>query len=233
VRYRVDETLSATFGIKGERGRTSDVISNVDYTLIGTPLTMQFDNTDNALAPTRGYRVAAGITPYPTFMGSSVAFTQATASASAYYAFDEEGRFVLAARGRVGGFLDEPNQIQLIPSNYRFYAGGAGSIRGYRFQSVSPFGPFGFTIGGRSMFDASLEARIKVTDSIGIVPFFDAGGAYASQFPQFFGDTRIAAGLGVFYVTAIGPVRLDVAFPLNPRKGDKDAVLYVSIGQAF
>ena len=233
LRYRVDEPLSAPVGIKGERGRTSDVISNVDYTLIGVPLTMQFDNTNNPLDPTHGYRVSAAITPYPAFMGSSVAFTQATASASAYYSLDEEGRFVLAGRIRGGGFLDAPNEIQLIPSNYRFYAGGAGSIRGYRFQSVSPFGPFGFTIGGRSMFDSSIEARIKVTDSIGIVPFFDAGGAYASQFPEFFGDTRMAAGLGVFYVTAIGPVRLDVAFPLNPRKGDKEAVLYVSIGQAF
>ena len=233
VRYRVDETLSATVGIKGERGRTSDSVSNVDYTLIGVPLTMQFDNTDKPLDPTRGFRVSAAVTPYPAFMGSSVAFTQATASASTYYSFDEEGRFVLAARGRIGGFLDEPDQLQLIPSNYRYFVGGAGSVRGYRFQTIAPFGPTGKIVGGRSMFDTSIEARIKVTDTIGIVPFFDAGGAYASQFPQFFGDTRMAAGLGVFYVTAIGPIRLDVAAPLNPRRGDKEVVLYVNIGQAF
>jgi translocation and assembly module TamA len=233
LRYRVDETLSATLGIKGERGRTSDSVSNVDYTLVGVPLTMQFDNTDSPLDPKRGVRVSAAVTPYPAFMGSSVAFTQATAAASAYYSFDEEGRFVLAARGRVGGFLDEPDRLQLIPSNYRYFVGGAGSIRGYRFQSVSPFGPTGRIVGGRSMFDASLEARIKVTDTIGIVPFFDAGGAYASQFPDFFGDTRMSAGLGVFYVTAIGPIRLDVAAPLNPRRGDNAVVLYVNIGQAF
>jgi translocation and assembly module TamA len=233
LRYRVDETLSGTFGIKGERGRTSDSVSNVDYTLVGVPLTVQFDNTDRPLDPTRGYRISAAVTPYPAFMGSSVAFTQATASASTYYSFDEEGRFVLAARGRIGGFLDEPDQLQLIPSNYRYFVGGAGSIRGYRFQTVAPFGPTGKIVGGRSMFDSSIEARIKVTDTIGIVPFFDAGGAYASQFPEFFGDTRMAAGLGVFYVTAIGPIRLDVATPINRRRGDKELVLYVNIGQAF
>ena len=233
LRYRVDETLSATVGFKGERGRTSDSVSNVDYTLFGVPLTMQFDNTDSPLDPKRGVRVSAAVTPYPAFLGSSVSFTTATASASAYYSFDEEGRYVLAARGRVGGFLDEPRDLQLIPSNYRYFVGGAGSIRGYRFQTVSPFGPTGKIVGGRSMFDSSLEARIKVTDNIGIVPFFDAGGSYASQFPQFFGDTRMSAGLGVFYVTAIGPVRLDVATPINPRRGDKDLVLYVNIGQAF
>ncbi|MDB5510833.1 MAG: uncharacterized protein JWR08_316 [Enterovirga sp.] len=233
LRYRVDETLSASGGIKYERGQTSDVISNVDYQLVGIPLGMKFDNTDKPLDPTTGIRVAAAITPYPAALGSSVSFTQATASVSGYYAFDEEGRFILAARGRVGGFLDAPDRIELIPSNYRFYTGGAGSIRGYRFQSVSPFGPFGFTVGGRSMFDASVEARIRVTETIGIVPFVDAGGAYASQFPRFFGDTRMSAGLGLTYTTGIGPIRLDVATPLNPRRGDKPVVLYVSIGQSF
>ena len=233
LRYRVDETLSATAGIKYERGRTSDVISNVDYELVGVPLTVRFDNTDKALDPTTGFRVTATVTPYPGAFGSSVTFTRATAAASAYYAIDEDGRFVLAGRVGLGGFLGEPDRLQLIPSNYRFYAGGAGSIRGYRYQSVSPFGPFGFTVGGRSMFDSSVEARIKITETIGIVPFFDAGGAYASQFPQFFGDTRMAAGLGLTYTTGIGPIRLDVATPINPRKGDKDVVLYVSIGQSF
>ena len=233
VRYRVDETLSATVGFKYERGQTSDVISNVDYQIVGIPLRVTFDNTDRPLDPTTGFRVTGAVTPYPTFLGSSVGFTRATASASTYYALDEEARYVLAGRVGGGGFLDAPDRLQLIPSNYRFYAGGAGSIRGYRYQSVSPFGPFGFTIGGRSQFDASLEARIKVTDTIGIVPFFDVGGAYASQFPDFFGDTRMSAGIGLTYATGIGPIRLDVAFPLNPRRGDKDAVLYVSIGQPF
>ena len=234
LRYRVDETLTLTGGIKYERGQTSDVISKVDYQLVGIPLGLKFDNTDNTLDPTRGFRINAAVTPYPSAFGSSLDITRATADIAGYYALDEDSRYVLAARIGGGSLLDAPGDIRNIPSNYRFYTGGGGSVRGYRYQTIGPRGPFGFTVGGRSMFEANLEARIKITDTIGIVPFFDAGGAYAKDLPDLIhGDTRMSAGLGLRYYTPIGPIRLDVAVPLNPRPGDQPVVLYVSIGQSF
>lgn len=233
-RYRWDETLSFTGGIKYEKGQTSDSISNVHYDLVGIPVGLKFDNTDNLLDPTRGFRVNANLTTYPTFLGSSVGLTRATADVSTYYALDEEARFILAARVGGGTLFGDPGNLADVPSNYRFYTGGGGTVRGYRFQTIAPMGPYGFITGGRSLFEASLEARIKVTDTIGVVPFFDAGGAYAHSAPDFVkGDTRMSAGIGLRYYTAIGPIRLDVAMPLNPRKGDQPVVLYVSIGQAF
>ena len=87
--------------------------------------------------------------------------------------------------------------------------------------------------GGRSLLELSAEARIKITDTIGIVPFFDAGTAFASSLPDGKQKLQMAAGLGLRYYTSIGPIRVDVAAPLNPRKGDKPVALYVSIGQAF
>jgi translocation and assembly module TamA len=234
-RYRVDETLSATFGLKYERGQTSDVISNVDYQLVGLPLTVKFDNTDRPLDPSEGVRINAAVTPYPTFLGSSVGMTRATADASTYYALDEDRDYILAGRIGVGSLLDAPSDLREIPSNYRFYAGGGGSIRGYRYQTVAPRGPFGFIVGGRSLFEANIEARIKVTDSIGVVPFFDAGGAFSDRVPdiRLKDAVQMSAGIGLRYYTGIGPLRLDVAFPINPRRGDQPVVLYVSIGQAF
>ena len=73
-------------------------------------------------------------------------------------------------------------------------------------------------IGGRSLFEASAELRVKVTDTIGIVPFFDAGNAFASTFPNFSEPLYSSVGLGLRYFTAIGPIRLDVAFPLNAAR---------------
>ena len=234
LRYRWDETLFFTGGVKYERGQTSDSISNVDYQLVGLPLGLKFDNTDRPLDPTTGFRVNAQITPYSSALGSSVSFTRATADVSGYYALDEDGRYILAARVAGGALLDAPSDLRDIPSNYRFYTGGGGSVRGYRYQTIAPFGPFNLIVGGRSLFEANIEARIKVTDDIGVVPFFDAGGAYAGSVPDFLrGDTRMSAGIGLRYYTGIGPIRLDVAFPLNPRRGDQPVVLYVSIGQAF
>jgi translocation and assembly module TamA len=83
------------------------------------------------------------------------------------------------------------------------------------------------------LLDGSLEARIKVTETIGLVPFVDAGMAFADTFPGPLDQLRAAAGLGLRYYTPIGPVRLDVATPLNPRRGDKPLSVYLGIGQAF
>ena len=229
--------------MKYERGQTSDVLGQVNYQLVGTPFTVRYDTTDKPLDPSHGIRLTGTVTPYPSFLGSSVGFTRANATASAYYALDEDARYVLAGRVGLGSIWGGPEDVSRIPANYRFFAGGVGSIRGYRAQSVGPSGPFGFTVGGRSKFDASIEARIKVTDTIGIAPFLDVGGAYRDAIPPLGktiravgregGDTRASAGMGLLYYTGIGPIRVDLAAPLNPRRGDKPVAVYVSIGQSF
>ena len=88
-------------------------------------------------------------------------------------------------------------------------------------------------MGGRSLLEGSLEARIKITDTIGVVPFVDAGNAFLASYPDFKDQLQFSAGLGLRYYTAIGPIRLDVAAPLNKRPGDKPVAVYVSIGQSF
>jgi translocation and assembly module TamA len=65
------------------------------------------------------------------------------------------------------------------------------------------------------------------------VPFFDAGNAFAANIPDFKSPLQMSAGLGLRYYTAIGPIRVDIATPINPREGDKPVAVYVSVGQAF
>jgi translocation and assembly module TamA len=230
LRHRFSDVSSAQIGVRAERGRTSDALGNIDYTLVGVPVSFTYDSTDKPLDPSRGVRFTASVTPYPTFLGSTVGMTIAKATASAYYALDEDARYILAARLGLGSILGA--DLEDIPSNYRFYAGGGGSVRGYRYQSLSP--QVGrFPIGGQSLVEGSVEALIKVTDTIGVVPFVDAGQAYAERYPRLNQPLRVAAGLGLRYYTSIGPIRLDVATPLNKQKGDKPVSLYISIGQSF
>ena len=198
---------------------------------VGIPLSVKYDSTDNLLDPTRGVRVTASVSPYPTFLGSTIGVVQSKAALSAYYALDEDARYVLAGRVGLGSIAGE--ELSDIPATRRFYAGGGGSVRGYAYRTLSPLGPDGRITGGRSLFEGSVEARIKLTDTIGVVPFFDAGMAFESAVPNFKQRLQMAAGLGLRYYTAIGPIRLDVAAPLNPRKGDKPVAVYISIGQAF
>lgn len=231
IRHRFSDTFSVQAGIEVERGQTSDVLGEIDYTLVGIPLSVRYDSTDSLLDPTRGFRAIASFTPYPTFLGSTVGIYQTKGAVSAYYALDEDARYVLA--GRVGFGSISGASLDEIPATRRFYAGGGGSVRGYAYRSLAPLGPYGQLIGGRSLLELSAEARIKITDTIGIVPFFDAGTAFESSFPDGKQKLQMAAGLGLRYYTGIGPIRVDVAAPLNPRKGDKPVALYVSIGQAF
>ena len=231
IQRRFSDTFSISGGLEVEKGQTSDVLGQVDYTLVGIPLSVKYDSTDSLLDATRGYRATASVTPYPTFLGSTVGLIQSKAAFSAYYALDEDARYVLAGRVGLGSIAGA--DLDEVPSTRRFYAGGGGSVRGYAYRTLSPIGPLNRITGGRSLFEASVEARIKITDTIGVVPFFDAGTAFEGSVPDFKQRLQMAAGLGLRYYTAIGPIRVDVAAPLNPRKGDKPVALYVSIGQSF
>ena len=231
IRHRFSDVFSAQIGVTGEFGMTSDTLGVVDYRLIGIPVSVTYDSTDNLLDPTTGFRATAMATAYPKWLGSSVGLFEAKAQAPTYYAIDDEARYVLA--GRVGFGSVTGASLADIPSTHRFYAGGGGSVRGYRYRSLSPLGPTGEVIGGRSLLEASLEARIKITDTIGLVPFVDMGGAFDSAYPDFKERLRYAAGIGLRYYTAVGPIRLDIATPLNPRPGDSRWGLYIGIGQAF
>lgn len=231
IMRRFSDTFSVQAGLEVERGQTSDVLGQVTYTLVGIPLSVKYDSTDSPLDPTRGVRAAASFAAYPAFLGSTVGIYQTKAAVSAYYALDEDARYVLA--GRIGFGSVAGANLNEIPATRLFYAGGGGSVRGYAYRSIAPLGPLNQVVGGRSLFEFSAEARIKLTDTIGIVPFFDAGTAYESTFPDGKQPLQMAAGLGLRYYTGIGPIRVDVAAPLNPRKGDKPVALYVSIGQAF
>ena len=114
-----------------------------------------------------------------------------------------------------------------------FSCGGGGSVRGYAYQAIGPKDRYGDPMGGRSFQDVNFEARFRVSESIGIVPFVDGGMVYSDEYPELFQDFQWAAGLGLRYYTPIGPIRFDVAVPLDKKDGDSDYQFYISIGQAF
>ena len=233
VRHRFSDTFFAQVGIDGQAGRSQDALGKLDYRLVGIPVSLGYDSTDNPLDPTKGVRLTASATPYAGFLGSDPSIFVAKAQGSTYYAFDEAGRYIVA--GRVGfGSISGANLAE-VPPNIRFFAGGGGSVRGFAYRTLGPRGPFNLPVGGLSLLEASIEGRIKVTDTIGIVPFFDAGTAFSGSLPDFKERIRYAAGLGLRYYTGIGPIRVDVAFPLDRIKGNNErpVTLYISLGQAF
>lgn len=228
--WRISAGLSFSYEIVDEEADTGR--GERSFQIFGLPLTATRDTTDDPLDPHKGSRLLFSLTPATGLGDESLLFLTAVAGASAYYAIDEAERFVLAGRARLGSILGE--KTEALPASRRFYAGGGGSIRGYEYQLVGPLDDDEDPFGGTSLLELGGELRIRVTEEIGVVPFVDGGTVYDDPFPNGEETLHWAAGLGLRYFTGFGPLRLDVAFPLNPRDGvDETFQFYISFGQAF
>jgi translocation and assembly module TamA len=105
-------------------------------------------------------------------------------------------------------------------------------VRGYGYQDIGPRDVNNDPIGGRSLAEFSLEARVKAFGNFGVVPFLDGGNISTGTLPSL-GSFRFGAGIGARYYSSFGPIRIDVGTPINPRRGDPKIAVYVSLGQAF
>lgn len=228
---RISQEWRVTGGVSVEYSRIERFGVTRDYKLIGLPLSATLDMTDNELEPTRGWRLAAKATPYLDVGEAGKPFTILRLTGSAYLDVLGEGRTVLAARVSVGSIPGV--NTDAIPPDKLFYAGGGGSVRGFAYQTAGPRNQFYTPIGGASVIEGSLELRQRIGESFGVVAFVDVGSAYPGKIPDFTLMPRIGAGLGVRYYTDFGPIRVDVAVPLNRRAGDDRFGLYISLGQAF
>lgn len=231
IRRPLSETWTGTIGTSLEWAQLHDEDGTSTSTLVGLPMQLVRDTTNDRLDPQRGMRLRVDATPYAGWYDQTTRFLVTTVAGSGYQPLDRERRFVLAGRAKVGSLIGESRGD--VPPNKRFYAGGGDSIRGYPYQKVGPLDSDNDPMGGRSLLEVSAEFRARVWGNFALVPFVDGGNAYTDVFPDLSENLRWAAGLGARYHTAIGPVRLDVAFPLNRRDGDDFFQFYISLGQAF
>ncbi|KQT88523.1 hypothetical protein ASG48_00580 [Aurantimonas sp. Leaf443] len=242
VEYEIDKTQKASAIVRAEYEEITDYTGTKGYTLLSVPLTYTFDNRDNALNPTEGFLAKALFEPTATLDGEAY-FAKTRLDGSAYLSLTDSDRLILA--GRLGYGTIFGADLEDIPNDRRFYAGGGGSVRGYEFQSIGPYFPdfvpegSGFNedftdtpTGGLTVFEGSVEARIGVTETIQIVPFLDFGTVSDDYVPSF-SDLKMGAGLGARYLTSFGPIRLDVGIPLDPGPRDASYQIYAGIGQAF
>lgn len=228
---RAAEIYTTNIGLAAELASISDTEDESYFALIGAPVGLTRDSRDTPLDATTGTLFAARVTPWASLSESSSGFVVGELSGAAYQKLGSP-RVIAAARARIGSILAA--DLRDVPANKRFYAGGGSSIRGYEFRRVGPLDSGGDPTGGRSVAEIGAEVRFLAAESIGVVPFIDGGQVSKSTLPGLDEDLRWAAGLGLRYLTPIGPIRLDVAFPLDRRAGIDDRFqFYVSIGQAF
>lgn len=228
--HQINDDLSVRGGVAGEYAVLTVDGVTTNQSIISTPFELIYDTRDDALNPTKGFFAVAYAEPTYAF-SSGAQFVKTSVKASTYYAFDDEAKFVLAGRVAAGSIVGA--DLADVPVDRRFFAGGAGSIRGYAFQAAGPRNGAGKPTGGLSFLETSVEARYKITDQIGVVGFVDMGGAFTSNVPLQGGDLYTGAGVGVRYLTPFGPIRADLAIPLKNISGEPNFGLYLGIGQAF
>jgi translocation and assembly module TamA len=201
---RFSSVWSASAGASVEQETDVQADITYDYTLVALPLSLIYDSTDlpSPLAdPTHGTRGALNLTPTRSLAGSQHPTFEIVQMTLAHY-IDlgapfgaRRGRTVLALRV-MGGVAFGASEFSL-PPDQRFYAGGSGTVRGYRYQSVGPqfFATQGSTangapattpavnpdidgtpVGGTTMDAVNIELRQRIGKHFGAVLFADGGG---------------------------------------------------------
>lgn len=227
-----------TYGASVDGGRVAEIITignvvlrGVDRDLYNIALlgALALDRSSDPLDPKSGWRFEARAEPIFTFGDAQLTYLKVTGQASYYLPLDKEEKFVIASRVKAGMITGADTSD--IPAARRFYSGGGGSVRGYGYQAVGPR-VSSTPLGGSSLAEASFELRYQITERWGAVAFVDGGAVGTDTFPQ--GDDFSAGiGFGVRYNLGFGPIRADIAFPLDRRDDDAAFQLYISIGQAF
>jgi translocation and assembly module TamA len=228
--YELNETDTVKGGGEIAYIRADDAFGENEYLTFSIPVSFERDARNNKLDPTEGYWATVSAKPsYEAF--NSTVFSSFEGSLSGYLGLGAEDNIVLAGKVAAGTLIGADELVD-IPVTRRFFLGGGGSVRGYSFREISPYNDEDEAVGGRSYALASFEVRAKVTENIGIVPFIDVGSVSTEIVPDF-SDIRAGAGIGLRYATPFGPLRLDVALPLQKYDGGSDYGIYAGIGQAF
>ncbi len=189
------------------------------------------DNRDNVIAPTKGVYQRSFLE-----IGTPLLDLQYYKLTYQYQQFLAlSNRFTLAFNGQVG-YGGTYTQNATFPIFKNFYAGGIGSVRGYEPGTLGPRDTNGNPLGGVKETNGSIEALVPLPGadrSLRALAFVDGGNVWGSDQGVSLGELRYALGLGVAWISPIGPLKLSFAFPMHKQPGDLVQRFQFQIGTGF
>jgi translocation and assembly module TamA len=228
VERRIGTQYRVSLGLRLERMIVGKSVQDGTFSLAEGPLYFRWSSTKNLLNPTQGNTLEVKVIPSLNF-GDARRFYLYNAVNYAFYLGTEK---ICLAQQFLFNTILSPD-LDAVPVPKRILGGSDTELRGYRYHSVSPLHG-NKPIGGRSGIFYTFETRWRLSPTIGLVPFFDLGAVYTTSLPKWHEKWHKSVGLGFRYFSFLGPLRLDVAFPLDRRKAiDELYRILVSIGQAF
>ena len=166
---------------------------------------------DSPLDPSRGYRIQFDVTGSHRAVISDVDILHANVLVKGLYTLADNHRFL--SRFQFGGVAT--NRFSDVPPSLRFFAGGDQTVRGYGYETLSPRNSEDVAIGGRYLMVGSVEYQYEFTENWRVAAFVDEGNAM----DDLSDPLATGAGLGIRWISPVGPLRLDVAKGLDPAFG--------------
>lgn len=189
-------------------------------TLLMPGVAYSYLRSDSRIDPSRGYRLEFELGAAKEGLLSDADLIHANTTIKGLITLAGRHRFL--GRVEVGG--NWTNEYTNVPPSLRYFAGGDQSVRGYDYQSLSPTNSDGDKIGGRYQLAVSAEYQYSLTDKWRVATFVDQGNAFNSlELPSL----KSSVGLGVRWVSPVGPIRVDLAHPLDGEGGVR---LHFSMG---
>jgi outer membrane protein assembly complex protein YaeT len=212
-------------------GTQPEKMYRASYALLG----LRQDTTDSHVAPRRGGILNLGGEFAPTFLGSGLQFVQSVLDLRRYQAIGDS-KFVVAGRTRFGVIQPIQSTTQ-IPISRLFFSGGANSVRGYQLDYLGPRNSANDPVGGEAVLEFSLEGRfpLPIYEKIGGVVFIDAGNVFPRIHNLDLGQLKYSLGFGVRYLSPIGAIGVDIAFPTNRINYQQDSryQIHFTVGYGF
>jgi outer membrane protein assembly complex protein YaeT len=193
-------------------------------------LELEWNNRDSELNPRRGVLLRGKLDHSNSHLLSDVSYGKLELEGRYYMPLFE--RTTLALRLKVGG-IEPYGGTDVIPANERFYAGGPGSVRGYVINRLGPLDASDNPIGGNSLIEGSAELRFPVFGPIGGSTFVDFGNVFVPSWTYRLDELKYSLGVGVYYMTPIGPLRFELALAIDPENSDITTPWIFGIGHAF
>ncbi|QKV53752.1 outer membrane protein assembly factor BamA [Comamonas antarctica] len=203
------------------------------YTSMAVPLTIGWsrDSRDSALAPNAG-RYQRLNTDWS--VGGDARYVRANYQIQQYVPLNK--KFTLAFNGELGwgkGLNGRP-----FPVFKNFYSGGLGSVRGFDQGTLGPRDVIGSSLGGPKKVTLNAEFMAPLPGAgndrtLRVFTFVDVGNVFGDNETVDFSQMRASAGLGLSWISPLGPLRLAYAQPVRKFAGDKIQKLQFQIGTSF
>jgi outer membrane protein insertion porin family len=224
--YKFEEVNMSSVGVDvSSEIRDEEGAHNLSRLLLG----LRNDTRDNTYFPTKGHILSSSLEYAGTFLGGDKDYFKIEGEGRQY--FTHFKKFVLELRLRVG-FTEELSSSSNIPVYECFYLGGPETIRGYRWNHVSPKDAAGNPIGGKSMLVANAEYTFPIITNIRGAIFYDAGNAWR-EIDDFGSDFKSAVGVGVRVKTPLGPIKVDYGYGLDYDPGEQKGRFHFSMSRSF